>query len=95
MGILLGEGKVGCKDNSEDGLGTQYLQQPIRGSLEYLALQTNQYAFYREGFMKSDKPLLIRRSGDKKSTFQFIPAYYPGCVDDFVFIRESASYFKE
>jgi len=95
LGILLGEGEAGCADNSEDRLGIQYLQQPVRGSLEYLALQTNQYAFYREGFIKSDKPLLIRRSGNKKSTFQFIPAYYPGCMDGFVFIRESASYFKE
>lgn len=95
LGILLGEGEVGCADNSEDKLGIQYLQQPVSGSLEYLALQTNQYAFYREGFIKSDKPLLIRRSGNTKSTFQFIPAYYPGCMDDFVFIRASASYFKE
>jgi erythromycin esterase-like protein len=95
LGILLGQGEAGIKKTAKDSLGIQILQDPIKGSLEYLALQTNQDVFFKQGFVKSDKPLMIRRSGNNRSIFQFIPAYSPECMDGFVFIRNSTSYFKE
>ena len=95
IGILLDQGKAGSMgDQGKNKLGYEELQLPVKGSLEYLASQTNQECFYKPGNIITKIPLMIRRSGNRSTSFQFIPAYFPGSMDGFIYIRNSTPSFK-
>lgn len=94
IGILLGQGKAGAMVQTKKELVYEKLQIPIKGSLEYLASQTNQECFYKAGAINSEFPLMIRRLGNNSSVYQFIPAYFPGSMDGFIYIQNSTPSFK-
>ena len=95
IGILLDQGKAGSMgDQGKYKLGYEELQLPVKGSLEYLASQTNQECFYKPGNIITKIPLMIRRLGSNSSVYQFIPAYFPGSMDGFIYIRNSTPSFK-
>ncbi len=94
IGILLDQGKAGSMgDLRKNKLGYEELQLPVKGSLEYLASQTNQECFYKAGNINTKIPMMIRRSGNRSTSFQFIPAYFPGSMDGFIYIRNSTPAF--
>jgi erythromycin esterase-like protein len=92
IGVILGEGQAGVM---KGGNPVYYsLESPIKGSLEYLAMQTNQNYFYRKGYINSKIPMTIRRLGNSAAASQFIPAYFKGSMNSFIFIRKSSPLFK-
>jgi hypothetical protein len=58
-----------------------------------MSMQTNQDYFYKKGFIDSKIPLTIRRLGNSAAVSQFIPAYFKGSMDSFIFIRKSSPSF--
>ena len=94
IGILLGQGEAGTRNVQNKKLVYQGLQLPVKGSLEYLASLTNQECFYKAGNINTKIPLMIRRSAGVSSVFQFIPAYFPGSMDGFIYIRNSTPSFQ-
>lgn len=91
IGIILGEGQAGIM---KGGNPVYYnLESPEKGSLEYMSMQTNQDYFYKKGFIDSKIPLTIRRLGNSAAVSQFIPAYFKGSMDSFIFIRKSSPSF--
>ncbi len=93
VGILLGQGKAGAMGGKRK-LVYQELQIPVGVSIEYLASRTNQECFYKSGNISSKIPMMIRRSGNESTNDQFIPSYFPGSMDGFIYIRKSSPSFK-
>ncbi|UCH15266.1 MAG: erythromycin esterase family protein, partial [Bacteroidales bacterium] len=98
IGILLGQGYAGAMflEGWKWKLGPQVLQMPVKGSIEYLAMQSNHKIFFKQDFVKYTSPLVMRETGYQNMPVQFLNrCYFPGYMDGFIFIRNSTSIFKD
>jgi erythromycin esterase-like protein len=101
IGIFLGQGYTGAFVHQAIGRwrtkwvpGPQALQVPVKGSIEYLAMQSSHEIFFKQGFVKYTSPLLMRESGFQNMPVQFLnKCCFPGYMDGFIFIRNSTSVF--
>lgn len=102
IGILLGQGytgamvRVGLKWGWKWKPAPQVLQIPVKGSVEYLAMQSDHEIFFKQGFVKYKSPLVIRESALQNNPVEFLnKCCFPGYMDGFIFIRNSTSSFKD
>ena len=98
IGILLGQGYTGAMllEGRKRKPGPQALQMPEKGSVEYLAMQSDHEIFFKQDFMKYTGPLVMRESGFGNMPVQFLNrCYFLGYMDGFIFIRNSTSIFKD
>jgi erythromycin esterase-like protein len=96
IGLIMGQGFTGAMvwEGWKWKEMLQALQEPVIGSVEYLAMQSGVDNFFKKGFVKYETPLVIRESGLQHMPLQFRnKCCFPGYMDGFIFIKNSTSVF--